>query len=210
MRTPSDAPESDDKHQNRLEEFYQGQADIYDATRQKLLHGRSTMLRLCASQLKQAYLRSVETVGKSDVIPSPPASPYLRPTLATTPTDPSLNDAKLVWVDIGGGTGWNIEHMDKYIPIEHFHAVYLVDITPSLCEVAKGRFQGAQWKNVHVLCMDALKFDLKEQLKRDNIADENVEVGLVTMSYSCITIQMLPNISSLLFSKYDARTFYDC
>jgi betaine lipid synthase len=36
----------------------------------------------------------------------------------------------LVWVDIGGGTGWNIEKMDQFFPISEFDAVYLVD----LCE----------------------------------------------------------------------------
>lgn len=42
-------------HQSRLEEFYEGQADIYDITRKKLLRGRSTMLKLCAAQLRQVY-----------------------------------------------------------------------------------------------------------------------------------------------------------
>jgi hypothetical protein len=42
-------------HQSRLEEFYEGQADIYDLTRKKLLRGRSTMLKLCAAQLRQVY-----------------------------------------------------------------------------------------------------------------------------------------------------------
>lgn len=44
-------------HQSLLEQFYQGQADIYDDTRKKLLAGRSTMLRLCAAQLKQVFLK---------------------------------------------------------------------------------------------------------------------------------------------------------
>jgi hypothetical protein len=35
-----------------LEEFYAGQADIYDATRQGLLKGRITMLRLAAAHLR--------------------------------------------------------------------------------------------------------------------------------------------------------------
>jgi hypothetical protein len=42
-------------HQSRLEEFYEGQADIYDLTRKRLLRGRATMLKLCAAQLRQVY-----------------------------------------------------------------------------------------------------------------------------------------------------------
>jgi hypothetical protein len=35
-----------------LESFYAGQADVYDATRQGLLKGRSTMMRLAAAHLR--------------------------------------------------------------------------------------------------------------------------------------------------------------
>jgi hypothetical protein len=55
---------------------------------------------------------------------------------------------KLIWVDIGGGTGallplamakityltshpgWNIEQMAQYLPLDTFEAIYLID----LCE----------------------------------------------------------------------------
>ena len=39
-------------------------------------------------------------------------------------------DRKLIWVDVGSGTGYNIEVMDRFFPIERFEAVYLID----LCE----------------------------------------------------------------------------
>jgi betaine lipid synthase len=35
-----------------LEGFYAGQADVYDATRQGLLKGRTTMMRLAAAHLR--------------------------------------------------------------------------------------------------------------------------------------------------------------
>jgi betaine lipid synthase len=35
-----------------LEAFYEGQADVYDATRQGLLKGRTTMMKLAASHLR--------------------------------------------------------------------------------------------------------------------------------------------------------------
>lgn len=34
-------------------------------------------------------------------------------------------DKKKIWVDIGGGTGWNIEQMAEVIPIDSFDAIYL-------------------------------------------------------------------------------------
>jgi betaine lipid synthase len=48
---------------------------------------------------------------------------------------------KLVWLDIGGGTGWNIEEMDKYFAIENFDKVFLLDLCEPLLAVARKRFQ---------------------------------------------------------------------
>ena len=85
-----------------------------------------------------------------------------------------------IWVDIGGGTGWNIESMSKHIDVPSFFAaVYLVDFSPSLCEVARKRFARLGWKNVKVVCQDARLFSLN-----------GCKADLVTMSYS---LSMLPN-----------------
>jgi betaine lipid synthase len=49
-------PHSGDKNGNQqdaLESFYKAQAQAYDATRSRLLHGREDMLGLVASQLTQ-------------------------------------------------------------------------------------------------------------------------------------------------------------
>lgn len=87
---------------------------------------------------------------------------------------------KLVWIDIGGGTGLNIEKMDQYVAKlnDNFEAVYLVDLSPSLCDVAKGRVAKHGWKNVHVICGDACDFEIPHQ-----------EVDLITYSYS---LSMIP------------------
>lgn len=85
---------------DRLDKFYGSQAEIYDATRGRLLRGREDMLRLTASHLKDQLERG------------------------------DWNGKKLVWVDIGGGTGYNIEKMSEYMDIKVFDAVYLID----LCE----------------------------------------------------------------------------
>lgn len=70
---------------NNLEAFYAGQADLYDTTRSHLLKGRETMLQLLAAHLK--------------------AQPVARLPVAAAPAKPKI------WVDLGGGTGWNIEKM---------------------------------------------------------------------------------------------------
>lgn len=53
--------------------------------------------------------------------------------------------------------------MSEYVSVpEFFRAVYMVDLSPSLCEVAKARFQRLGWKNVKVICQDARSFRLEE------------------------------------------------
>ncbi|KAJ8325931.1 hypothetical protein QVD99_004097 [Batrachochytrium dendrobatidis] len=173
-----------DQHQQRLEQFYEGQAEIYDVTRRRLLRGRSTMLKLCAAQLRQVYPclyvndfqvgRSGETVTDPASLPSPPLSPSYLAGL----------DRRFAWVDIGGGTGENIERMNQFFPIRNFDKVYLVDITPSLCEVARKRFARLGWTNVTVLCMDAAKFAIP---KEDGV---DMDIALITMSYSLSMIEI--------------------
>lgn len=77
-------------------------------------------------------------------------------------------------------TGENVELMNEYYPVSNFDVVYMVDITPSLCEVARQRFSRLGWDNVKVLCMDAGKF----QIPKEDGGQEGVEVALITMSYS--------------------------
>lgn len=45
---------------------------------------------------------------------------------------------------------------------EFFSSVYLVDFSPSLCDVARKRFERLGWKNVTVVCQDARKFRLED------------------------------------------------
>ena len=132
------------------------QAVVYDATRKRLLQGREDMLGLIAAQL----LFRQSSSGKQ-----------LRP----------------VWVDIGGGTGYNIEAMGDYVNVDEFFAhVYLVDLSPSLCEVARKRIERLGWTNVTVICQDARAFRLAHQ-----------GADLVTMSYS---LSMIPDFYSVVDS----------
>lgn len=69
----------------------------------------------------------------------------------------------LVSLQIGGGTGFNIEAMSQFVNVpEFFSSVYLVDFSPSLCEVARKRFDKLGWTNVTVVCEDARKFRLED------------------------------------------------
>ncbi|KAJ5194207.1 Protein of unknown function DUF3419 [Penicillium cf. griseofulvum] len=155
--------------QDALESFYKTQAAIYDATRRRLLCGREDMLGLVAAQLKYKISNKEVMAGKA------------------------------VWVDIGGGTGYNIEAMAAFLPVDKFFKhVYLVDLSPSLCEVARERFERLGWKNVTVLCQDARSFHLPEKdfdPRHANAASDGVD--LITMSYS---LSMIPDYYSVVDS----------
>ncbi|PSK56029.1 hypothetical protein B9Z65_4907 [Elsinoe australis] len=171
------------QQQDALESFYKSQAGIYDATRSRLLDGRENMLGLVAAQIKYQ--------AKSG----------------------QLNQ-KPIWVDVGGGTGWNIEQMGSFLPVDKFfHSVYLVDLSPSLCEVARARFERLGWKNVKVVCQDARTFRLAEyeagvgddkavfsiggSAYDEGNADKKVYADLLTMSYS---LSMIPEFHPVIDS----------
>ncbi|KAH7552752.1 hypothetical protein BM1_08703 [Bipolaris maydis] len=169
--------------QDALESFYKAQAEVYDATRTRLLCGREDMLGLVAAQLKHR-------------------------------AEAGLISQRPVWVDIGGGTGYNVEQMNAFVPVtSFFRSVYVVDLSPSLCEMARKRFARLGWTNVKVICQDARAFRLHEhepqayehkekvsqgQTVRD--LDENADAGgaeLVTMSYS---LSMIPEFYPVIDS----------
>jgi betaine lipid synthase len=53
--------------------------------------------------------------------------------------------------------------MSEFVSVpEFFSSVYLVDFSPSLCEVARKRFTRLGWKNVKVICQDARTFRLED------------------------------------------------
>lgn len=53
--------------------------------------------------------------------------------------------------------------MSAYVDVPKFFSrVYLVDFSPSLCEVARKRFERLGWSNVIVVCQDARKFRLED------------------------------------------------
>lgn len=156
-----------------LESFYKKQASIYDVTRSKLLKGRNTLLQVIASHITYRNKSVHSNAGDEK------------------------HKKKLIWIDIGGGTGSNIETMNRFLDIpKEFDEVYLIDLSTSLADIAKERFERLKWTNVKVLVADASTADLS---KLDG------KVSLITMSYSLSMIPMyytlLDRIDNLLCPK---------
>ena len=149
---------------------------MYDATRKTLLRGREDMLGLVAAQLRY----------KAD------KGAYIH--------------RKPIWVDIGGGTGYNIEAMQAYVDVPtFFEKVFLVDLSPSLLQVAKRRFSRLGW-DVEIVCQDAKTFRLEDYMRKV-YKDEKVlglhysftksGADLITMSYS---LSMIPEYYNVIDS----------
>lgn len=132
-----------DTHAERMESFYRPQADSYDATRERFLHGRDVLIRECARLAPQGG----------------------------------------VWVDVGGGTARNVLEMRKYRDLSTFERIYLVDISPSMCRVARAALDHHRITNAEVICADAAQFT------------PPVPASLVTFSYS---LSMMPEYYRVL------------
>jgi S-adenosylmethionine-diacylgycerolhomoserine-N-methlytransferase len=82
-----------------------------------------------------------------------------------------------VWVDLGGGTGTNLEHFGPLI--EKLRQVYVVDLSPSLLEVARKRIDKHGWTNVEAVEADATTWQ-----------PPTAAADVVTFSYS---LTMMPD-----------------
>lgn len=86
-------------------------------------------------------------------------------------------DRSGVWVDMGGGTGSNLEFIGD--PIHQFSKVYVVDLATSLLKVAEKRATERGWKQVEAVEADATKWTPAEG-----------SADVVTFSYS---LTMIPD-----------------
>lgn len=82
-----------------------------------------------------------------------------------------------VWVDMGGGTGSNIENLAD--EIGKLKKVYVIDLSESLLNVASERFDTRGWSNAVAIAADATKFRPPEG-----------QADVVTFSYS---LTMIPD-----------------
>lgn len=83
-----------------------------------------------------------------------------------------------IWVDVGGGTGSNLEYLGD--SIKQLKLAFVVDLTPSLLKVADERILQRGWTNVKTLHADATTLVLPEEQQAD----------VVTFSYS---LTMIPD-----------------
>ena len=81
-----------------------------------------------------------------------------------------------VWVDLGGGTGANLEFAGDRLA--RLAKVYVVDLSPSLLDVAQGRVRERGWSNVECAAADATRYS------------PPVAADVVTFSYS---LTMIPD-----------------
>lgn len=81
-----------------------------------------------------------------------------------------------VWVDLGGGTGANLEFVRDLIPT--LSKVYVVDLAPSLLKQTQQRSERHGWTNVEAVNADATRWE------------PPVAVDIVTCSYS---LTMIPD-----------------
>lgn len=80
-----------------------------------------------------------------------------------------------VWVDLGGGTGANLENFGP--EISRLKQVYVVDLSSSLLAVARDRCRARGWTNVECVQADATTFRPPEG-----------QADVVTFSYSLTMI----------------------
>ncbi len=82
-----------------------------------------------------------------------------------------------VWVDLGGGTGANLEFIGA--SIANFQKVYVVDLASSLLKVVEKRAEARKWTNVQAVTADATTWTPAEG-----------SADIVTFSYS---LTMIPD-----------------
>ena len=56
-----------------------------------------------------------------------------------------------MWVDLGGGTGENIDMMAAYMDLSAFHKIYVVDLCGPLGDVAREKVSKRGWQTGEVV-----------------------------------------------------------
>ncbi len=91
-----------------------------------------------------------------------------------------------IWVDMGGGTGANVEYFGS--DIAKLEKIYVVDLSASLLTIASDRFQQQGWTNVEAVEADAIKYCPPEGAAE-----------VVTFSYS---LTMIPDWFAAIENAY--------
>ena len=106
---------------------------------------------------------------------------------------PTNKEGSGVWVDVGGGTARNLEFIPVDVIKHKFKKIYVVDISPSLLEVAKARVETQGLSDiVECVCCD---FTDEKSVKKALPKFGTIDV--VTFSYS---LSMIPDKAKALDS----------
>eukprot|EP00049_Salpingoeca_infusionum_P015415 m.299622 g.299622 ORF g.299622 m.299622 type:complete len:768 (+) comp15872_c2_seq1:442-2745(+) len=92
---------------------------------------------------------------------------------------------KTVWVDVGAGTGRDLEFFSTSVLRQHFSKIYIVDICTESLDIARARVEQAGLSDI----VEYLSVNLGSvtEAQRKLLPEPN-SVGLVTFSYSLSTI----------------------
>jgi S-adenosylmethionine-diacylgycerolhomoserine-N-methlytransferase len=80
-----------------------------------------------------------------------------------------------IWIEMGGGTAANLEFLGEHI--YRLKKVYVVDLSPSLLQIARERIQRNRWSHVELVEADMTTFQPKEK------------ADVITFSYSLSMVQ---------------------
>lgn len=92
---------------------------------------------------------------------------------------PLLKGGKMVWVDVGGGTARNLEYFPVDVIKKYFKAIYIVDISGSLLEIARNR--------VKLMGLEDIVTIIEHDFTADTVFATLPKAGtvdIITMSYS--------------------------
>jgi S-adenosylmethionine:diacylglycerol 3-amino-3-carboxypropyl transferase/ubiquinone/menaquinone biosynthesis C-methylase UbiE len=160
---------SEDKHKSTMELFYENQKEEYDSFRESLLVSRPNLMEIIPlfEPLYPTGIRELEEEDKDD---DEEEEDY-----------EDSDDARKVWIDIGGGTGRNLEFFTVDMIEKHFKKIVIVDISPSLLSQANKRIERMGLSHI----IETLEHDINDEEIKTLLPKE---ADLVTMSYSCSMI----------------------
>jgi len=106
---------------------------------------------------------------------------------------PLKKDGGMVWVDIGGGTARNLEYFPVEVIRKYFKAIYIVDISASLLEMAQRRINAMGLQDI----AKVVEHDVTAS-SVFNVLPKAGTVDAITMSYS---FSMIPDQKAAMLNS---------